>query len=180
MGSDHRRKDRDKPSDRLSPHRSAVWIATLVLASAGAGLLGFFARPPGAATQEPMRLSIQLAANQALVTGGGRSLLAFAPDGKSLVMSAREDGRQMLFRRYLEEDEVRPIEGTEDGAGVFFSPDSRWIGFIAGGRLKKVAAEGGRPFRLADVRGAGGAAWDSRPHATKRLPRSSMSRSGSI
>ena len=48
---------------------------------------------------------------------------------------------------------------TEAGESVFFSPDGRWVGFTTSTEMMKVPAEGGRPFRLADARGAGGATW---------------------
>ena len=107
---------------------------------------------------EPLRLAIQLARNQWLATGGN-SLLGFTPDGTSLFFSGLENGRKSLFRRDLDDPQVIPIAGTENGEGFFFSPDGRWVGFTAGGQLMKVAAEGGRPFRLAGARGAGGATW---------------------
>jgi eukaryotic-like serine/threonine-protein kinase len=137
---------------------SLLWLAAVVLAIAGAGLFGYFASPGDGTPAAPMRLAVQLAASQELVVGGD-SLLAFSPDGKSLVFTARENGRQTLFRRDLGEPEATPIPGTENGDAAFFSPDGRWIGFVAGGKLWKIAAEGGRPFQLGDSRGAGGATW---------------------
>ena len=96
-----------------------------------------------------MKLAIQLASNQELVASSANSLLAFSPDGSTLVFQGREDGRAALFRRHLGEREARPIPGTEGGNAAFFSPDGRWIGFNARGKLMKVASEGGRPFPVA-------------------------------
>jgi serine/threonine-protein kinase len=87
------------------------------------------------------------------------SMLVFAPDGKSLVVPVIEDGRRGLVRRRLGEATSERIEGTEGARAPFFSPDGKWLGFIAGGKLRKVAIEGGRPFVLADQQGAGGGAW---------------------
>jgi serine/threonine-protein kinase len=69
------------------------------------------------------------------------------------------NGRRHLFRRNLNGREPTPIPGTDDGEAAFFSPDGRWIGFVSGGQIHKVASEGGRPFRVADLRGDGGCAW---------------------
>lgn len=85
--------------------------------------------------------------------------IAFDPAGESLVFPGVYEGRAMLLRRLLDDPEVRPIEGTEDGTNPFFSPDGQWIGFTARSKLRKVPVEGGRPFDLADARGAGGASW---------------------
>lgn len=106
-----------------------------------------------------MRLSIHLSANQTLATRGN-AVMAFSPDGKSLVMPCYVDGVAMLCRRVLDHEKVQPIDGTQLGSNPFFSPDGRWIGFVAGGRLKKIAVEGGRAFDLGEnSAGAGGAAW---------------------
>ncbi|MGK2856289.1 MAG: TolB family protein, partial [Thermoanaerobaculia bacterium] len=76
-----------------------------------------------------------------------------------IVFSGRVDGRVVLLRRNLGESEATPIAGTDLGANPFFSPDGKWLGFSAGGKLLKIPAEGGRPFPLGDARGVGGAAW---------------------
>jgi len=44
----------------------------------------------------------------------------------------------------------RPLEGTGGADGPFFSPDGRWVGYFAQGRLYKVAVGGGAPVLLAD------------------------------
>ena len=141
-----------------SPARSFLWLAAVVVAGVGAGLLGYFASSRGPAPREPQRLAIHLGASQELVTGGN-AVVVFSPDGRSLIFSGRESGRQNLFRRDLGQRGATPIPGTDDADAPFFSPDGRWIGFVAGGQLMKVASEGGRPFRLAEARGAGGATW---------------------
>ena len=41
----------------------------------------------------------------------------------------------------------------------FFAPDGQWIGFFAGGKLKKVAVTGGPVVPLCDVRDHRGGAW---------------------
>ena len=60
--------------------------------------------------------------------------------------------------------EAQPIPGTEGGTTPFFSPDGQWVGFSAGGKLKKILLSGGAPVTLAgDVAPAGviGASWSS-------------------
>ncbi|OFW31382.1 MAG: hypothetical protein A3J28_04145 [Acidobacteria bacterium RIFCSPLOWO2_12_FULL_60_22] len=43
----------------------------------------------------------------------------------------------------------------------FFSPDGQWIGFFAGGKLKKVSVNGGAAVSLASAAIPGGASWGS-------------------
>ena len=52
-----------------------------------------------------------------------------------------------------------PLAGTEDAVNPFFSPDGRWLGFFADGKLKKVSVDGGAPVALADARTPRGEAW---------------------
>ncbi len=144
------------PAPPRSSRLTAAWITTVAIAAVafvGVFVVGRRAPPP-----EPRRLILQLPSEHRLITDGN-SLLAFDPKGESLVMTGEIDGRQLLLRRTLTEDRIEPIDGTEDGQAAFFSPDGRWIGYVARGQLMKVAAEGGTPFRLGDCQGAGGAAW---------------------
>ena len=50
-----------------------------------------------------------------------------------------------------------PIPGTEGGTFPFWSPDSRFIGFFADGKLKKVPIAGGPPIELCDAPGGAAA-----------------------
>jgi hypothetical protein len=54
---------------------------------------------------------------------------------------------------------AKPIAGTEGAYEPFFSPDGQWIGFFAGGKLKKVAVAGGSVQTLCDVPIGMGASW---------------------
>jgi serine/threonine-protein kinase len=93
-------------------------------------------------------------------------MLALSPDGSRLVVTRDlEDGSLGLAIRTLDRLEMDLLPGTEDAAGPFFSPDGRWVGFEAGGRLRKVALAGGPPITIAEVgnrvRGASWASNDS-------------------
>ena len=71
-------------------------------------------------------------------------------------------GAQSVFQiwlRPLASGEARPILGTEGGAFPFWSPDSQFVAFFAGGKLKKVAIAGGPPFDLADTTTGRGGSW---------------------
>ncbi len=77
----------------------------------------------------------------------GRDNAAISPDG-SLLAYVHENH---LWVRFLDQDEGRAIPRTEDIERVFWSPDSRQIGYVARRSLWKVAADGGGQVHLCDL-----------------------------
>jgi serine/threonine protein kinase len=80
---------------------------------------------------------------------------ALSPDGRRLaVIATGNNGRPVLWVRALDSLVAQPLPGTE---GVnytpFWSPDSRSIAFLISGTLKKIAASGGTPQTLTQIRG---------------------------
>jgi Tol biopolymer transport system component len=79
---------------------------------------------------------------------------AISPDGLNVAFTGRLPGavNSMIFLRSLHEAVARPVAGSEDTTCcITFSPDSRWIAFVAGNRaLKKVPVEGGTATRLVE------------------------------
>ncbi len=143
-----------------SSRQGVSWgvLAAVVAAAVLATLATWFATRSAPVDRTTLRLSMTLAPNQQLATWDN-AILAFSPDGSRLVTPIFQDGRQVLASRRLDGSRFEVVEGTDGGAAPFFSPDGRWLGFIADGKLVKVAAEGGRPFVLGDQQGAGGASW---------------------
>ena len=91
---------------------------------------------------------------------GGKSPIAVSPNGEQLAFAATaEDGRTLLWVRPLDSPAARALTGTEDASSPFWSPDSRSLGFFAGGKLKKIDASGGSPVALCDAADNRGGAW---------------------
>ena len=87
------------------------------------------------------------------------SAFALSPDGRQIVFIASGDGPRRLWLRSLAATTARPLEGT-DGAGYpFWSPDSRSVGFFAGGQLKRLDLDGGAPRTLTPAVAARGGTW---------------------
>jgi eukaryotic-like serine/threonine-protein kinase len=77
-----------------------------------------------------------------------------SPDGRQLAFLAPDtDGRNHVWIRPLDSLEPRSLPGTENAEGppVFWSPDSRFIAFQAGNKLKKIDISSGPPQDICDA-----------------------------
>jgi serine/threonine protein kinase/Tol biopolymer transport system component len=91
---------------------------------------------------------------------GAATQLAVSPDGRHVVFVAQSEGTHRLWLRSLASLAERQIPGSENVSFPFWSPDSRFIAFFAGGKLKKVQVSGGPPVVLCDVVQGRGGAWN--------------------
>ena len=82
-------------------------------------------------------------------TNYGRA--AISPDGRNLMFTASSEGKSQIWLRPLDGFTAHPLSGTEGSFNYFWSPDSRSIGFFAGGKLKKIDVAGGTPQTLCNI-----------------------------
>jgi hypothetical protein len=82
-----------------------------------------------------------------------------SPDGRMILFSVFGDGAPHLAIRSLDDLEVRDLPGTEGADKGFWSPDSRYVAFIAGGKLRKVSVAGGPSQSLADAPSGDDGVW---------------------
>ena len=75
---------------------------------------------------------------------------AISADGSKIALVGNRKGVDQLYMRPINEFEPRLLAGTDDASSPFFSPDGTWIAFFAGGKLKKVPADGGPVITLAE------------------------------
>jgi Tol biopolymer transport system component len=112
------------------------------------------------ATPSPAPVRFHVAAPESLTVMGSPRL---SPDGRLLAFNATDsNGATQVWVRPLDAIEARPVAGTEGAGRPFWSPDSRFIGFFANGKLKKVAASGGPSQSLCDVTFGADASWGTR------------------
>jgi len=83
-----------------------------------------------------------------------------APDGRTLVFAAQAGGKTQLWLRSLGSLQAQPLAGTDNAELPFWSPDSRFIGFFANGKLKRVSASGGAVEIVANAATARGGTWN--------------------
>lgn len=85
---------------------------------------------------------------------------AISPDGSKLAFVARKNkGEQSLWMRPLNSLTAQELAGTNNANYPFWSPDSRFIGFFADGKLKKIDASGGAVITLCDAGNGRGGSW---------------------
>ena len=83
-----------------------------------------------------------------------------SPDGRYLVVQGQDStGRNQAWLRPLDQTVARPILGSEGLARAYWSPDSKEIAFVAGGKIQRVAATGGSPTVVCETRGGSDLSW---------------------
>jgi Tol biopolymer transport system component len=130
------------------------WIAAGVFALALAVLAFLYFReaPP---VERTLRATISMPAGMA----SGFHSFAISPDGRNLVIAVTVNEKSQLWLRAMNAIEAQPIPLTEGAIYPFWSPDSRFIGFFAGGKLKKIPAGGGPAQSLCDAPSSRGGSW---------------------
>ena len=94
-------------------------------------------------------------------TGPSGGPPVISPDGHALAFSAVDSsGKKMLWVRSLDSQTAQPLAGAEGAANLFWSADSRALGFFADGKLKTIEASGGPAVVVADAPDSGGGSWN--------------------
>lgn len=135
--------------------RSRLTWALVGLAIVATALAGYFLRPKAAAL-ERLEFTIPLQEET--------STFAISADGKMLAFASPDpaSGEQILSVQRVGASTVNALQGTEGASYPFWSPDDKYVAFFAGGKLKKIAVEGGLPQILASAPTGRGGSWGSR------------------
>ncbi len=88
--------------------------------------------------------------------------LALSPDGRTLAMVAysAQANKYVVWIYEVGGRRTTPLEGTQGASYPFWSPDGKFIGFFADGKLKKIEVSGGQPQVLCDAPNGRGATWN--------------------
>ncbi len=146
------------PRGAGSRERTAWFLVALVTAIAA--LLSWKLLRPALqiAAAVPMRFTVTAPLHAHLSTASND--VTISPDGKLLAFAASdESGTKFIWIRELGSLTARRLVGTENGHAQFWSPDSRFLGFVAGGKLKKIALSGGSPEVICDAPDPRGGTW---------------------
>ena len=157
---------------RVVPQSSAQRIArvqrrkqTVVLGAGALGVLlaltfAFFPLfSPAPVAEAPLR---RFAFTPESLHSGPYGRAVISPDGKHIVYLGGGE-EQKLWVRDVGREQPSELAGTENARhqGLFWSPDSQFIGFASGNELKKVSVQGGPAITLCPLPGTiwEGGAW---------------------
>ena len=145
---------------RPRSHGTILRLAIVVtVALITAGWLGWAFRPDDPRASLVTRFGVQLPIGS-LSTNALRQTVAVAPDGTRFVFVA--DDR--LYVHSLNSLHALSLDGSRGSGdasprGVFFSPDSQWIGYWAAGELRKISVDGGAATMICVAENPTGAHW---------------------
>jgi Tol biopolymer transport system component len=88
--------------------------------------------------------------------------LSVSPDGRWIAFVAgTSPDAATIFVRPIDSVTPRQLAGTDGALGLFWSPDSRFLAFMAGGKLRKVdVARGGQPQDICSALQQMGGTWN--------------------
>ena len=92
-------------------------------------------------------------------TGDAGGMPVVSPQGDKIAFVAHSSETKLLWVRSLSSDSAQALEGTAGAAHPFWSPDGRYVGFFAGGKLMKIPVTGGPVAALADAPNSRGGSW---------------------
>ncbi len=142
--------------------RSGGWAA-MALAALIVGVVAGRLAYRAPRSEDPVAFSIVPPENTAFAaTPNSATALQFAvsPNGRSIAFLAASTGSlPRIWIRDLGSVSARPLAGTDGAWFPFWSPNSDAIAFFAGGKLKRIAVNGGAPMILADAIDPRGGSW---------------------
>jgi Tol biopolymer transport system component len=140
------------------------WVPWGVAAIAVAAAAALTLLPHRASTVIPGPVTATLLPPEGVMpvaTSQGAGPVVISPDGAMIAFVGRHgEEPQQLWVRAMNEDKTVPLPGTQGATRPFWSPDSRMIGFGAGGKLRKISALGGPVTDICECTDLRGGTWN--------------------
>jgi eukaryotic-like serine/threonine-protein kinase len=148
--------------NRASSRERILAIAFVLAAGAAIALGVLYAKRPATNTRVT-RTYVKSEEGSGFIFSGDQKGFAISPDGLNLAYVASTptpDSKSALWIRPMDSLRARLLPGTEAAGFPFWSPDGRYIGFFAGGKLKKIDVQGGPPAIICDAPDGRGGSWN--------------------
>jgi serine/threonine protein kinase len=148
---------------KTSPRFSTSWTAGLAaLLLALIVVAGFAGYRWAKSNESPLSIHAEIPPPGKFsidATGDLGGMPVLSPQGDKVAFVAHSGDTKLLWVRSLNGDSAQALDGTAGAAHPFWSPDGRYVGFFAGGKLMKIAAAGGPVGTLADAPNPRGGSW---------------------
>lgn len=142
---------------RRKTRERAAWIlaALMTLAAAGLAVGQWTMRPPS-----PQVLRFEIPPPHSVRAQDSPRI---SPDGLYLAYTATDStGAYRIWVRPLSGLSAQALAGTEGANRPFWSPDSRFLGFVADGKLKKIPVGGGPTTVICDAETGADGSWSKK------------------
>ena len=139
-----------------SPRRLAGLAGAAIVLVVGAAAAGWYVGHRTATTAPALVRQFDLSTPSLKNTASG---FALSPDGSRIAYVAGAYEASQIYVLAFDDPTAKRLEGTLGASNVFFSPDGQWLGFSAGGAIKKIPADGGPVATLCTSCGSYGASW---------------------
>jgi Tol biopolymer transport system component/predicted Ser/Thr protein kinase len=138
---------------RKSREKLAWGVAAALLLAFAAAAYGFVRRAP----KPPRVTRFDISTPEEIVALDAPRV---SPDGRYVAFNATDSsGKTRIWLRALNALAPQPLAGTEGTTRPFWSPDSRFLGFFAEGKLKKIDVTGGPPQNICDAPTGADGSW---------------------
>jgi len=155
----------DSDAARSSPASASTrgswkFLAAAIVGAAIALVIVAFVSRPAVHPESVTATRLSLGVPGELFTQPPSAVIS--PDGRMIAFVATDNaGKDLLWIRPLDTQDARPLAGTERADMLFWSPDSRFLGFFADGELKTIAIADGHVQTLTRAPVSPGAAWNA-------------------
>ena len=140
-----------------------AWAAGLIAAASAAAALTALYLSKALDDPPSIRFSMAAAPGRS-IWPAGVNVGAVSPDGRRVVLpvTPRAGGPVRLAIRALASDveSFQELQGTDGANSPFWEPNSRFVGFLAEGKLKRIDVNGGPTQIVCEAAGLGGGTWN--------------------
>jgi len=143
-------------SSRRKHRETAAWATSTVLGLLAIGFgIAWLRRAPA----PPPVARFTIPNPDGLTAAGPPSV---SPDGRVVAFDAADNtGKRQIWVRPVDTLEARPLPGTEGALRPIWSPDSKYVAFVADSKLRKVPLSGGPAQTICDAPGGADGTWNA-------------------
>ncbi len=146
---------------RKSRERIAWIVAAAALVAAALATLEYLRRAPAAPAACVRSYLLPPPKTEFSLLDADVGSLTISPDGRFATFATHADGNKTaLWLQPLADTAARPVPGSENSRFPFWSPDSRFLAFFAGGKLQKVDVAGGPPLTICEASDGRSGSWN--------------------